>query len=310
MKSERLLEIIDLLASGQPLTAAMLAAKFGVAKRTILRDMETLGALGIPVVASAGRGGGYGLLPGFTIDRQVLKRDERGYAAAALRGLAGAFGGESGPAGDALRKLSSLDARIRIKPRAKSPDDYLFIDWEPNPKAQRALSLLRGAIEGGQVARIRYVDSEGAESARDVEPLALVLSAQTWYLYAYCRLREGFRMFKLARLREVAILRELAPRRDIDLASRPWKIGSHPDFPVIELRFTGKGRLLAQEYFGEDNLADDGDGLVARAPFPEDAWLYRFILGFGADVEVLAPEHVRARAASLIREAYERVRDQ
>ncbi|WP_258066527.1 YafY family protein, partial [Rathayibacter sp. AY2B7] len=47
------------------------------------------------------------------------------------------------------------------------------------------------ALRADRVVRLRYRDSSGAESVRDVEPLGSIGKEEHWYLIAWCRLREG-----------------------------------------------------------------------------------------------------------------------
>src|SRR5262249_36763876 len=62
MRADRLLSIMLLLQTYRRMTAHDLADRLKVSERTILRDMESLSAAGVPVVAERGIGGGWSLL--------------------------------------------------------------------------------------------------------------------------------------------------------------------------------------------------------------------------------------------------------
>lgn len=62
-KIERILAIIVLLLENEIVSTAQLAQRFDVAKRTIFRDIETIELAGFPIVAHAGRNGGFFLIP-------------------------------------------------------------------------------------------------------------------------------------------------------------------------------------------------------------------------------------------------------
>lgn len=66
MKLQRLLAILSLLCERGKATAQELADRFEVSKRTILRDIETLNQVGIPIITRAGRDGGLALMPHYT----------------------------------------------------------------------------------------------------------------------------------------------------------------------------------------------------------------------------------------------------
>ena len=60
----RLLELMVRVQAKPRFTAAELAKKFGVSRRTILRDLQVLSGMGVPLRSTPGPGGGYSLLRG------------------------------------------------------------------------------------------------------------------------------------------------------------------------------------------------------------------------------------------------------
>ena len=65
MRATRLVSLLLLLQLRGQLTAAELAGHFEVSIRTIHRDVEALGAAGVPVEAVRGPAGGYRLTGGY-----------------------------------------------------------------------------------------------------------------------------------------------------------------------------------------------------------------------------------------------------
>lgn len=68
MRAGRLLNLLLLLQDGRRWTAAELARRLQVSERTVLRDVETLSGVGIPVYGVRGPGGGFELLDTFEHD--------------------------------------------------------------------------------------------------------------------------------------------------------------------------------------------------------------------------------------------------
>lgn len=57
---------------------------------------------------------------------------------------------------------------------------------------------------------------------REIEPIQLVLIDKVWVLNAYCRLRQGFRVFRLDRMDRVTLRPEqFEPREPGDQSSKP-----------------------------------------------------------------------------------------
>src|ERR671910_98295 len=72
----RLLSLLSLLQSRPHWNAAELADRLGITDRTVRRDVNRLRELGYPVVAEAGRAGGYQLGAGGGLPPLLLTDDE------------------------------------------------------------------------------------------------------------------------------------------------------------------------------------------------------------------------------------------
>jgi predicted DNA-binding transcriptional regulator YafY len=60
-QAARLLEVLFRLRARPRFTVQELADTLGVSRRTMLRDLHALSAMGVPLVATPGPGGGYAL---------------------------------------------------------------------------------------------------------------------------------------------------------------------------------------------------------------------------------------------------------
>ena len=76
MRADRLLSIMLLLQLHRRMTARELAGRMEVSERTIQRDMEALGAAGVPVTAERGAGGGWALVEGYSTNLTGLNEAE------------------------------------------------------------------------------------------------------------------------------------------------------------------------------------------------------------------------------------------
>lgn len=181
VRADRLLTIVLLLQRRGRQRVTDLAERLEVSERTILRDMESLSAAGIPVTSVRGPGGGFELVHGFRTDLSTLSEEE--CAAIVLLGLPGAAEGMGqGQEASNLRLKFDLLITDRGRQASRRTSQQFFHDEPPIlPALQRKLTFLRESIARQRVVRL----SVGEENARKVvEPLGLVLQRGDWFLVA------------------------------------------------------------------------------------------------------------------------------
>lgn len=186
MRPDRLLSILLLLQANGRMSAGTLARRLEVSRRTIYRDVEALGASGVPVVVDQGRDGGVSLLAGWRTDVTGLTEQEL----SALLAFA-----SSGPASDlglgedfgrAARKVAaaaggpSPGAAVRFQDRVLIDND----PWSAPRRVPAHLSRVQDALWSDRRLAMRYRWGDGAVSERVVEPYGLIAKNGVWYLLA------------------------------------------------------------------------------------------------------------------------------
>ncbi|HYF64562.1 MAG TPA: YafY family protein [Herpetosiphonaceae bacterium] len=223
MRADRLLSIIMLLQTRGKQTAAALAERLEVSRRTILRDIDALSAAGVPIYADGGHGGGIALDENYRTSLAGLRERE----------VSTLFVGANGPLlddiglGDAadstlLKLLAGLPAahrpavehfrqRFLIDPAWWWRDDQPLAWWE---------QLQQAVYEDRRIAAV-YERHDGAVAERVLEPYSLVAKSSLWYLIAG---RDGeLRTYRVARFRQIRLLDERFERRaGFDLADH-WR---------------------------------------------------------------------------------------
>jgi predicted DNA-binding transcriptional regulator YafY len=202
--TERVLMLLGLLQQRRVWTGPDLADRLGVTPRTVRRDVDRLRALGYPVHASQGVGGGYRLGPGQDLPPLLLDDEE---AIATVVSLLAGAGGAEGVAGDAaLRALSKLDrvlpTRLRHEVRTLAGSVESFGGGR-TPVDPEVLMTLAGACRDEVEAGFDYPSGSGVRRRR-VEPYRLVASDRRWYLLAYDLDRDGWRSFRVDRMSDVS----------------------------------------------------------------------------------------------------------
>ncbi len=323
--AERVLRLLGLLQRRASWTAAELAAELGVTDRSVRRDVGRLRALGYPVRAVAGVGGGYRLGAGARIPPLLLDDAEAIATAVSLRLAAGGTVAGTGEA--ALRALAKLDQvmppRLRAEVRAVQGATATLVEPGEEVDAEVLVTLARACRDRVRV-RFRYAGSRGAgqgsrregqpereyaregERERTVEPVRMVATSRRWYLMAWDVDRDDWRTFRLDRMREVAATTWQFPPRDHPdpVAYVQRSVAEAPYRYVARVRLRAGAdavRKLVPPQVGR--VEDDGDTgwcvLVVGAD--ELDWIALHVARLGFDAEVMEPAELRDVAAGLAR---------
>lgn len=292
MKAQRLLAILTLLLNRKKVSAAFLAHHFEVSQRTIYRDVDALAEAGIPVFATTGRAGGFELVEGFTLGAQILETGEVQQILAGLNSLSAVI---AGPAFEAIKEKFSLILKDSGTKGIRCPQNHIFIELTPSLREKKTLELIEREIETAGVLQIDYGDGNGIVTKRMCEPLALVFIWQSWYVYAYCRLRSDFRMFKVSRILDAttADTKRISPPCNIE--ERPW-MREWESKPFEQLAFTAESVALAQlrEFFDDECIENNNDGrLTIHAFLPVDEWVTSFLMRLPGNIVILEPESMK-----------------
>ena len=311
MRADRLVATLLLMQARGRVTAAEVAAELEVSLATARRDLEALSTAGVPVYPQPGRGGGWSLVGGARTDLTGLTSTE----ARALFLLAGPAAAIAPPARSALRKLvRALPDTFRAD--AEAAADAVVIDstrWGERDRARPALvDMLQDAVVRRRKVSLEYENRGRQRTQRLVDPWGLVDKDDVWYLVAGTL--KGQRTFRVDRIAE-AVLTDLAAERPTDFAlSREWErvvneveqrrsllsatvLIPAPLLPVLLTQFGRHCKPL--------ETRDDGRIRVRVAAHMAIS-IAETIAGWGATVEVLEPDSVKAELARIGSELVER----
>jgi predicted DNA-binding transcriptional regulator YafY len=293
MRATRLVSLLLLLQLRGQLTATELAEHFGVSVRTIHRDVEALGAAGVPVEAVRGPAGGYRLSGGYRTKLTGLTADEAealfvAPAPAAELGLGGVL------ANARLKVLAALPPELQE--RAGRAERFFHLDtrgWFRGEDTVPHLPTIAAATWQGRRLNARY--REGTRVVRrTLDPLGLVLKGGAWYLVA--RRSAGMRVYRVSRFASVRLREDRFDRPEgFDLASY-WEESSRA-FEASRSRIEVKIRAseLVLRLLPRGTRGENGVFVVGFENLEE---AFRDLLRFGPDVEVLEPVELRERIAA------------
>ena len=284
--NNRLFEIVYILIQKKKVTAKELADKFEVSTRTIYRDIEVLSRANIPIYASKGKDGGIGLLDEYVLNKTILSEEEQNQILFALQGMKKVKGQDEK---DILEKLSILFN--------KKINDWIKIDFSNWSNIQdERFDIIKSAILNKQLVQFTYYNSNGEKSKRIVEPLQIWFKDKSWYLVSYCKLKQDYRIFKIARIKEVKMLQEHFERE----LPKEEENEKH-NFEIIELELEINKAMTYRVYdeFESKEITKKEDGnFIIKVKYPENEWVYGYILSFGEYIKVLSP----TRAKNIIKD--------
>lgn len=281
--NNRLFEIVYILLQKKKVTAKELAEKFEVSTRTIYRDVETLSRANVPIYATQGKDGGIALLDRFVLNKTILSEEEQNQILFALQSMKNVSGqNEKG----VLEKLSALFN--------KAVNDWIKIDfstWKKDAAQEAKFEMIKKAILNKSRIEFLYYNSNGEKSKRIVEPLQIWFKDKSWYLMSFCKLKEDCRIFKIARMKEIKMLREHF-ERDLPKEQKD----KTRDFKIISLKLEISKAMAYRVYdeFESEGISKNRNGdFVVKAEYPENEWVWGYVLSFGEYAKVLSPKRAK-----------------
>ena len=282
MQINRLFEIVYILLEKKKVTAKELAEYFGVSVRTIYRDIDVLSTANIPIYTNKGNGGGVCLLEEFVLDKSLLTEEEQNQILFALQGMEKMSYQKSE---NVLEKMSMLFR--------KKETNWIEVDlssWGNVDGQDKRFELIQEAIFKRKVLQFVYFNSNGEERQRQAEPLQIYFKDKAWYLKAFAKDRQDYRLFKISRMENVEILDETFERELPELIER------EPHFRTVKLvlEISQSQAYRVYDEFEKEAITQkpNGDFLV-KVEFPENDWVYGYILSFGENAKVVFPEYVK-----------------
>jgi len=255
-----------------------------VSRRTICRDVDTLSSAGIPVYTEKGKGGGISLLPDFVLNKSILSEQEQNEILSALHGLSNI------KIGDTNQVLQKVSATFN-----KTATNWLEVDFsEWWDYENNYFNDLKTAVIERRIAEFDYYNTFGEKRFRRVEPTQLWFKLNSWYLKAFCLTKQDMRVYKLTRIKNLAITNEHFSTRDLPIESDDSSDDNTMHWITLKLHISPEMAYQVYDDFTESEIEKQADGsFLITSTTPETQGLCSFLMSYKSCIEVLAPEHIR-----------------
>ncbi len=295
MKQGTLFRMFYLLLQHRKMTAETLSKILNISIRSVFRYVDELSYAGIPIYCKKGHGGGIFLADSFVLSAAVFTEEEYRTLTESLLSFHAAD--SERPTTEILEKLNA------IRPRRQGGyvlgTETLLIDhtpWGDVSTSNQKLKLLEEAIFRSVTVRIEYHDAQSRISKRIIEPHLLLLKQGEWYIYAFCRLKAEFRLFKLTRIVSMDLQELNFKRREIRRDELDFDRFLTERRSLISVEFSFRAEILTdmEEWLSVEKIQPLNDGTYyAKVELYSDFNLLSKILSMGKALTVLSPESLQ-----------------
>lgn len=294
-RTDRLMAILIALQQRRE-TAQSLSEKLEVSKRTILRDMQSLSEMGVPLYAMTGPAGGFQLMDGYQLPPLQLNTLE---AMTVLFGLQAIIQLQDSPFNQerftVMDKLTSILPAETLSQIEQMLSKLTMQVPRRNYKTPHLSALLEITSESKWVNV--YYRSEKHVRWLQLQPLKVYTAHGFWYCEAYSVTHQEERLFRVDRMDILELIDQPESARKINVLDR-----DDSAIPIqARLNYKAMLRVEQDEHIGEliEAISDDVWEVKFNCRAEDYEWAVELFFGLGMNVEVLEP-------ASLRHELYQR----
>lgn len=289
MKYQIMLGIFFTLMNNRRATAGELAKKFSCSVRSIYRYIDEMTVAGVPIDVAQGARGGIYISDCYKLPKGLMTREEYDKTLDALFAFRGQLPDKA--LDDAIAKLTAASKEEKFDLSLSGSILVDSGDWGSAGKFNEKLALAEQAIEERECLDISYIDRGGEQSRRKIKPLLLVYKQNIWYLYAFCMLRDDFRLFKIGRIRSALRTGEFFEKVEFSRENIPLSFWKNENALDARFEISPESLPLAEEWLGVENIITERDGrLIAEVTLPDDESLAGKILSMGTGFRVIFPQ--------------------
>lgn len=223
-------------------TVGELALEFEVSKRTILRDLQELSEMGVPLYSEVGPHGGYQVLNERILPPIAFSEDEAISIFFAIHALMHYISLPFDSEYESIKKKFYLNLSGDIRDRIDRTKDHVDFLLVPHLEEVPFLRQLLDAAIQQDVIIISYETNEKT-SIRSIQPIGIYANEGKWYCPSYCFLTKDYRVFRCDRIKSVETDGNTDPidLSNINLKNRFSIIDGNKETFELYVELTNKG---------------------------------------------------------------------
>ena len=306
---DRLTAILIQLQTKRVVKAEEISVRFEISLRTVYRDVKALMEAGVPIGSEAGKG--YFIVDGYHLPPVMFNQEE---ASAML--TAGKLVEKM--TDDSIRKAYE-SALLKIKSVLNTSEkDHLenlqssiavfrLPDHQPD-FPNEFMAGIQKAISKKNVLTVSYFSSNKQEhTTRLVEPIGVVYYSGSWHLIAWCRLRNGYRDFRIDMIQTLINTGEIFDARNHFTLQEYFNslMKAHEDMTKVVILFdatVSRYTKNARYYYGFVSEEDLGEKCRMTFLIANLRSFCRWLMMYGKSVEIESPVILKETMEELVEE--------
>ncbi len=249
----------------------------------------------------------YRFAEGYSLKRLDLSPGEL-FGLVALRSFGASIGGAiGGSINEITEKLVVSSSNARTRTATPTPMAFRLSEIRLDETGEEALRVFSAAERASRSVSFLYSDKEGKHTSRTADPYGFIVSTGRIYCVAYDHARRDKRVFAVDNVSEPRMLaKTFVKPSDFDVeayaAASISGVMHGVDVTAVRVHFASRvaKAAVAARVVAERQITRNADGsaLIEYRVADVDE-LVRWVLGWGAQAEIVEPAEVRERIAAL-----------
>jgi len=296
-KAKRLNEMIMMVNRKKRFTVGELAQEFVVSKRTILRDLQELSEMGVPLYSEVGPHGGYQVLNERILPPIAFSEDEVISVFFALHALRHFISVPFDTEYESIRKKFYLNLSGDLRNMIDKIKDHVdFMSAHQQDEIPFLRKLLEAAIQQ-KVIIISY-EKKGKTSHRTIQAIGIYANEGKWYCPSYDFIKKDYRVFRCDRIKSVECDKNTDPidLSNINLQNRFSIMNNNRKTFELYVELNNKG-VEKYESSKWPNISlsqrEDGSGfLQGKIPTNDISYFCDYFITYGKNAMIKEPSEL------------------